>query len=756
MATTHRTTLSGQAPYKVDRRSCEGHGKPIDASGAGPIGVEILGGGLCSAVGVYAGTPSAYGRLKLTLPISNKEQPRDAEKVTASGLGLYQAQVGRVASFSIDTLGRPAREFDVVVSGPGSRALPVRCYQTKSGLLQAEYTITEVGQSTIEVLHLSKPVSGSPYTCESFDPNRVILSGLPTGNIIAQTPINFTVETKEAGIGELEVVCEAMGERCVRLPVDVREDGTTYKVRLRPSVPAHYRIYITYGGASVTGSPVSLGVLSIRSSIAARCAGTGLVHAHVGKEAAFTIHCVEDSAPTVQVERLTDNKEDSTDTGLLECRVVAGAPREWLCAYIPLVVGLYEVRIFTSSGPLPGSPFSVKVIDTSAIMPVGGWGTDNAGRVRAPSKLVLDTSNAGPGSLECLLAGRHQRVETVSGRAVVTLAAVEGVSGEQELELTYNGALVAGSPRKALVASGNTADRVTLAGRGLAHAAPHTPAVFTVDGSAAGPGSPDASLTSPDGDNISVALTAAGPGLWRATYTPRRAGDHQLRVTWAGRMVKGCPLTVNVTAGSESGDASRVVCSGAGLAGGVVGMEIRSWIDTRRAGPGELTAHCTGPNKVAYCELYEHGDGTFTLNVKPAEAGRHVLSVQFAGDHVPGSPFVLKVAGAPDPSKVRVYGPGVEPGVLATFQSRFFCDTRGAGAGQLTVRVRGPKGAFRVEMQRENQKDRTILCKFSPTEPGDYRVEVRWAGRHVPGSPFPVMIFDTQEELRRYIQATAA
>lgn len=60
---------------------------------------------------------------------------------------------------------------------------------------------------------------------------------------------------------------------------------------------------------------------------------------------------------------------------------------------------------------------------------------------------------------------------------------------------------------------------------------------------------------------------------------------------------------------------------------------------------------------------------------------------------------------------MKVYGPGIEHGVLATFQSRFICDTRGAGAGQLTVRVRGPKGAFRVEMQRESQKDRTILCK---------------------------------------------
>ncbi|KAG8281179.1 hypothetical protein J6590_063972 [Homalodisca vitripennis] len=127
---------------------------------------------------------------------------------------------------------------------------------------------------------------------------------------------------------------------------------------------------------------------------------------------------------------------------------------------------------------------------------------------------------------------------------------------------------------------------------------------------------------------------------------------------------------------------------------------------------------------------------------------------RYHGVDVPGSPFCLRVSGAPDASKVRVYGPGVEHGVLATFQSRFICDTRGAGAGQLTVRVRGPKGAFRVEMQRESQKDRTILCKFDPTEPGDYRVEVKWAGENVPGSPFMVMIFDTQEELNRFLSGS--
>ena len=127
-----------------------------------------------------------------------------------------------------------------------------------------------------------------------------------------------------------------------------------------------------------------------------------------------------------------------------------------------------------------------------------------------------------------------------------------------------------------------------------------------------------------------------------------------------------------------------------------------------------------------------------------------MLTIKYGGEHIPGSPFSIRVAGAPDASKVRVYGPGIEHGVLPLYQSRFICDTRGAGAGQLTVRIRGPKGAFRVEMQRESQKDRTILCKYDPTEPGDYRIEVKWSGEHVPGSPFSVLIFDTQDELNRF------
>lgn len=56
---------------------------------------------------------------------------------------------------------------------------------------------------------------------------------------------------------------------------------------------------------------------------------------------------------------------------------------------------------------------------------------------------------------------------------------------------------------------------------------------------------------------------------------------------------------------------------------------------------GELTAHCMGPHKVAYCELYDHRDGTFSLYLKPQEGGRHVLTIKYGGEHVPGKFQIL-------------------------------------------------------------------------------------------------------------------
>lgn len=248
--------------------------------------------------------------------------------------------------------------------------------------------------------------------------------------------------------------------------------------------------------------------------------------------------------------------------------------------------------------------------------------------------------------MNCVIGGRKISAEKIGSRMRLDLPSEGLRAGEHDLIINFADTNLPDTPKIA-VASG---DQVILTGIGLAQAHCGEPATFNIDGSRAGHGNPEVTLNASESNlPIPVMLSLAGDKMWRAQYTVVSPGTYLLSVLWSGRPVKGCPLTIEAKGGA---DASKVLCSGEGLRQGVVGREIRSWIDTRRAGPGELTAHCTGPRKVAYCELYDHGDATFTLNIKPQEAGRHALTIKYAGQHVPGSPFVLRVAGAPDASKV--------------------------------------------------------------------------------------------------------
>ena len=61
------------------------------------------------------------------------------------------------------------------------------------------------------------------------------------------------------------------------------------------------------------------------------------------------------------------------------------------------------------------------------------------------------------------------------------------------------------------------------------------------------------------------------------------SGAYLLNIMWSDRQVRGSPFKVNVSA---RGDASKVTCNGDGLVMGIMGREIRSTIDARRAGPG--------------------------------------------------------------------------------------------------------------------------------------------------------------------------
>jgi len=78
-----------------------------------------------------------------------------------------------------------------------------------------------------------------------------------------------------------------------------------------------------------------------------------------------------------------------------------------------------------------------------------------------------------------------------------------------------------------------------------------------------------------------------------------------------------------------------------------------------------------------------------------------------------GTPFNIKVSSATDASKVKVTGPGLQCGLLVSFQSDLLVETRGAGPGRLTVRVRGPKG-MTYTLRRRARKTKSYPVLLVP------------------------------------------
>lgn len=61
------------------------------------------------------------------------------------------------------------------------------------------------------------------------------------------------------------------------------------------------------------------------------------------------------------------------------------------------------------------------------------------------------------------------------------------------------------------------------------------------------------------------------------------------------------------------------------------------------SGYGGLTLAVEGPSKVTI-QTEELEDGTCGVSFQPTEPGAYTVSVKFADEHVPGSPFKLPMA----------------------------------------------------------------------------------------------------------------
>ena len=177
--------------------------------------------------------------------------------------------------------------------------------------------------------------------------------------------------------------------------------------------------------------------------------------------------------------------------------------------------------------------------------------------------------------------------------------------------------------------------------------------------------------------------------------------------------------------------------SGRGLYYGILGQSGDFTVDCSQAGRGRLEIIIESPsgdNLEADGEQIK--DSVFRVHFAPTEIGTHKISVLFHDTNVPNSPFSCDIS---DPSACTTVGLEETQCVLGR-DEKFQVNTRNAGPGTLQTTFNGSHQP--TDFQLTSCIDGTFTYHYTVPKTGEYEVDIKWVGQHIPGSPFKIIAKD--------------
>ncbi|XP_072233218.1 filamin-C-like isoform X6 [Leuresthes tenuis] len=683
-------------------------------------------------------TPANDGPYTVCVKYADQEVPRspfkiktlpahDASKVRASGPGLNAAGVpaSLPVEFTIDARDAGEGLLTVQILDPEGKPKKANIRDNRDGTYTVSYVPDMTGRYTITIKYGGDEIPYSPYRIHavpSGDASKCLVtvsigghglgSGLgPTIQIGEETVI--TVDAKAAGKGK--VTCKVSTPDGAELDVDVVENADgTFDIYYTAPEPGKYVITIRFGGEHIPNSPFH--VVATDDPIVP-VDGVEPVLRPFSLVIPFTVQKGEITGevrmPSGRTARphITDNKDGTVTV-----------------KYSPTERGLHEMDIKYDGSHIPGSPlqFYVDAINSGHVTAYGP-GLSH-GTVNRPATFTIVTKDAGEGGLSLAVEGPSKAEISCKDNkdGTCTVSYLPTAPGDYNIIVKFDDKHIPGSPFTAKI-TGDDSMRTSQLNVGTATDV--SLKITETDLS-----SLMATIRAPSGHEEPCLLKKLPNRHIGISFTPKEVGEHVVSVKKNGKHVTNSPFKIMVGQ-SEIGDASKVKVYGQGLVEGHT-FEVSEFIvDTRNAGYGGLGLSIEGPSKVDInCEDVD--DGTCKVTYCPTEPGNYIINIKFADQHVPGSPFTVKIFGE-GRMKESITRKRQAPSI-ATVGST--CDLNlkipgEAGNQEMTAQVTSPGGKTE-DAEIIKGEDSTYSVRFIPQEMGPHIVNVKYRGQHVPGSPF--------------------
>ncbi|XP_056101655.1 filamin-C isoform X1 [Rhinichthys klamathensis goyatoka] len=670
----------------------------------------------------------------------------DLGKVKVEGLN-EKVEVGKDQEFIVSTKGAGGQGMvQVSITSPSGRPIPCKLESDKTKEATCvKYIPPEEGHYKVDISYDGNPVPRSPFSVEGLmpaDPSKVRAYGPGLKGGIVGQPAPFTIDTKGAGAGGLGLTLEGPCE--AKIECQDNGDGTC-SVFYLPTEAGDYNINILFGEAHIPGSPFKAAVKPALDAGKVIVSGPGLERAKAGEVASFTVDCSRAGEAELTIEIVSDSGAQA------EVCIKKNSDGTFSVTYTPLFHGTHTITIKYGGQQVPKSPIHVQVepsVDTSGIK-VYGPGVEPRGVLReVTTHFIVDTR-----AQTKTKGGNHVKIRIINPSGANTDAYItdkgDGTyrveytafeDGLHLIEVFYDEVAVPKSPFKVSVVEGCDPTRVRAYGPGLEGGLVNKPNCFTVETRGAGTGG--LGLTIEGASESKMFCKDNKDGSCSVEYMPFTAGDYDVNITYGGQPIPGSPFRVLV---KDVVDVSKVKCSGPGLANRVTAHVPQTFtVDSSKAGLAPLEVQLYGPKGTLEPVVVKNNrDGTHTVNYTPAQEGPHTVSVKYANQEVPGSPFKVNSAPSHDASKVRASGPGLDTkGVAASLPVEFTIDARDAGKGLLTVQILDPEGKPKKASIQDN-RDGTYTVSYVPDMTGRYTITIKYGGDNIPYSPYNIQALPT-------------
>ncbi|KAK7101853.1 hypothetical protein V1264_020173 [Littorina saxatilis] len=673
-------------------------------------------------------------------PFKVEVGPFMISKIVAYGPGLTGGVVNQPAIFTVETNGETGA-LGFSIEGPSQAKID--CKDNGDGSADVTYWPTLAGEYAVHILCNEQDIPKSPYMADikpaaDFNAGKVIAKGpgLEKTGVMVNKWAEFTVDAKLAGKAVLNITCVDVEYKTVEVQVKDNRDGT-YSCRYNPSRNCKHTIIITYGHVCVPGSPFRVYVAEPSQPSKVKVHGPGVSPGvKTNSKTFFIVDCTQAGPGDVAVG-LTD--ERGVDVPI---KTIDNKDGTFRVEYEAMTPGMYTVMVYFAEKQIPQSPIKVKIESSIDVSGITVEGLQPSVFIEAPTEFTVDARAVTPngeGKVEAILTTpTGRRMQTVvdnkkDGTYPVLYTPTE--QGPQQLDVTYEGIPIPGSPFKVQAVPGNDANKVRAYGPGLKGGITNQPAKFTVDMKGAGKGGLGLGIEGPVEAKMNCKDNR--DGTCEVEYMPTKPGNYDIAVTFADKPIPDSPFRVRI---SNPVDASKVKCYGPGLdsKGVTAGAPADFTIDAREAGDAPLQVTYTDQTGATFpAEVVPVEEGLFQATYKPTAEGKCKVDVQYGGKEVPNSPFSMRVLPGVDPSKVKVTGPGVQGTTPASMPAKFTVDTKEAGVADLECVVQRPDGTF-IRPYIQDNGDGTFDVAYTPEDLGVYDVIVKYAGQDVPGAPFPV------------------